>query len=323
MTSETADEARASTARDPFDAALEELEPYPVHRDIYGEVDTGLANNLHNYGQQVPVKIDPERRVLSGNRRVKAARELGWNTIEAQEVDIESENEARRFILVANAYRAEKRWVVRYREAVEYRELVWAGELERSELAEIAENQDEDVAGETEPQLLAAKAAGMGPSSFHNLKSVLEPDGLEAKISHAMEENYITEEQAGDLQKRLNRCRTGIRQHDRSPNTAADGMRETLEEARNEHQMGEEARREKEWLDKAGTAEEQSTQLRKDIEELVDQAEQLGLEDTSVLDSVEEDLRYALDVLAELNDRDEEDDLLDVQEAAQSMSWER
>lgn len=321
MTSETADAPQARVARDTIDVALDELEPHPVHLEIYGEANEGLADNLHQYGQQVPVKIDRECRVLSGNRRVKAARELGWETIKAQEVDVEDGDEARRFILVANAYRTKKFWVVRYREAVEYRKLVWAGELERSELADIAENQGEDVEGETEPQLLAAKAVGMGQSSFQYLKSVLEPDGLEARISHAVEENQISEEQADDLQQRLDSYRKGIRQDDRSPSTAADGMREALEEARDEHQMGEEARREKEWKETVGKIRKDAESLADEIKEAVEDAQEMGGPDTSALDPVEEDLHRALEALAELKQEDEGDAALAAEDVAGSMPW--
>jgi len=51
-------------------------------RKNLGDITT-LAESMKQYGLINPVVIDPEMRLVAGERRLEAAKKLGWTTIEA------------------------------------------------------------------------------------------------------------------------------------------------------------------------------------------------------------------------------------------------
>jgi len=56
-----------------------------------------LADSLHRFGQLHPIAITRRNVLISGRRRLEAAKSLGWNTVEA--VVIEGANVAKRLEL--------------------------------------------------------------------------------------------------------------------------------------------------------------------------------------------------------------------------------
>lgn len=77
---------------------LNELHLHKQHRDIYGDdTDTdaidNLADHLDRVGQISPIVITNSGTIVSGARRVAAARVLGWKSIEAVFKDIPAELE--------------------------------------------------------------------------------------------------------------------------------------------------------------------------------------------------------------------------------------
>ena len=70
---------------------VRELTPHPTNIQIYGEPDDGLKRNLKENGQQYPIEVDPDGRILSGARRWKAAMALGWDEVEVVVVRVEDD----------------------------------------------------------------------------------------------------------------------------------------------------------------------------------------------------------------------------------------
>jgi ParB-like chromosome segregation protein Spo0J len=56
------------------------------HRSDLGDLDS-LAESMRDIGQLQPILVTPELRLIAGERRLAAARELGWTSIEAKVVD--------------------------------------------------------------------------------------------------------------------------------------------------------------------------------------------------------------------------------------------
>ena len=63
-----------------------ELEVHPFNLEVYGEPDLGLEDSLKQFGLQYPVDVSPSGEILSGARRWRAAKELGWDDIEVRVV---------------------------------------------------------------------------------------------------------------------------------------------------------------------------------------------------------------------------------------------
>jgi ParB family chromosome partitioning protein len=56
------------------------------HRTDLGDLDS-LAESMRDLGQLQPILVTPELRLIAGERRLAAARVLGWTSIEAKVVD--------------------------------------------------------------------------------------------------------------------------------------------------------------------------------------------------------------------------------------------
>lgn len=100
--------------------ALDSLSDSPYLRELYQEDDsTSLAISFRENGQLTPIIVEPlsERfQIISGARRVKAARSLGWSTIKAIVRQPANEDERLWWLLASNQYR-QKRFSERMREA--------------------------------------------------------------------------------------------------------------------------------------------------------------------------------------------------------------
>src|SRR5262249_39646537 len=59
------------------------------HRKDLGDLDS-LVESLETVGLLHPVVIDPEDRLIAGQRRLEAAKLLGWKTIPVRVVDLEA-----------------------------------------------------------------------------------------------------------------------------------------------------------------------------------------------------------------------------------------
>ncbi len=64
-----------------------------------------LMNSLQQHGQLNPVTLTREHELIAGHRRVLAARELGWKSIEAKVVERSSEIEKLQLELEENVHR--------------------------------------------------------------------------------------------------------------------------------------------------------------------------------------------------------------------------
>lgn len=226
---------------------VDELKIHPANQEIYHgmkDPDSGLTKSLREFGLQNPITVDEEGRILSGARRWTAAKELGWEEIEAEVESVSSDADARQYVLVANAYRGEKPTIVRYREVASYYSLLLTGDASKDEVEKVAE--EGGVEPETqEPKTLAAAAAGFKKSTYHSMQRVLEEDGFEAEILHAVEEEQINRQQADDLLDALDEARDELEKGDIPPKSAKRRIKEALDQAQKEHQSKHALQRER------------------------------------------------------------------------------
>ncbi len=218
--------------------AIAKLQIHPFNREIYGTPDaSGLKESLEQFGLEYPIEVDPKNQILSGARRWKAAKELGWKQIEVREIRVKNEEEARKHILLANAYRSVKTIFVRQKEADAYRGLLARGEMTKEDLAALARQGGKapTTAEDLKPQRLAAAAAGLSRSTYQNATYVTDPKRGEAEITKATREGLIASNQATSLKRKLREARGSFKRDQVSADRAASEVRQGLREAQLQH----------------------------------------------------------------------------------------
>lgn len=88
--------------------AVSELTPHSKNEDIYfvdrtGELETKIEE--HGFLPEHRLLVTSDKRILSGHRRWKAAKNVGLDTLPVEVVDCDSETEELERILLANKYR--------------------------------------------------------------------------------------------------------------------------------------------------------------------------------------------------------------------------
>lgn len=226
---------------------MSELTVHPFNMQVYGEPDSGLKDNLDQFGLEYPIEIDTKGRILSGARRWKAAKELGWRDIEVRVFPSHDEGAARKHILLANNYRDVKTVHVRQKEADAYREFLTTGEMTKEELASLARqkgkapSRDEDL----RPQRLAASAAGISPSTYQQATYVTDPSRGEAEIDQAKQEGLIAAGQSSSLKRDIRKGREAFKRDRLSADRAAGEARARLREAKLRHGYSEDEQRQR------------------------------------------------------------------------------
>lgn len=218
--------------------AIAKLQVHPFNREIYGTPDAGgLKESLEQFGLEYPIEVDPKNRILSGARRWKAAKELGWKQIEVRDVRIKNEEEARKHILLANAYRSVKTIFVRQKEADAYRGLLARGEMTKEDLAALARQGGKapTTADELLPQRLAAAAAGLTRSTYQQATYITDPRRGEREIEVAARQGLIASKQATILKQELRASRGEFKRDQISADAAASVARKRLTEAQLDH----------------------------------------------------------------------------------------
>ena len=106
------------------------LEPHPLNDDVYGDrtdPDEALVASIKAHGVVEPVVVDPQPEagesddyptIISGHRRVEAAKEVGLEQVPVRPVRLESDLERRERLLVHNRNR-DKSFSQKLREAEE------------------------------------------------------------------------------------------------------------------------------------------------------------------------------------------------------------
>ena len=62
---------------------ITDIKVHDRHRRDLGDI-AGLAQSIRALGLLHPIVVDPEHRLLAGQRRLEACRQLGWPDIEAK-----------------------------------------------------------------------------------------------------------------------------------------------------------------------------------------------------------------------------------------------
>jgi ParB/RepB/Spo0J family partition protein len=88
---------------------LADLHDHPRQQELFDDLPpsefAALVDDLRRNGQTTPIRVLSDGTILCGTQRVRAARELGWDCIQAIVVDVENEGEAVRMLVEDNLHR--------------------------------------------------------------------------------------------------------------------------------------------------------------------------------------------------------------------------
>lgn len=160
------------------------------HRKEFGDIKA-LAASIREVGLLQPVVITPELRLLAGERRIRAARSLGWDTIPAR---IVSDRDDAAYRLKA------ERDENTCRQPMTPEELVSLGlELERLEAPKAAERK---AHGQTAPGRPLNAGAHLGPSvaghPSQGRTSVIVADALGTSTNTYKRARHVVQTARGD-----------------------------------------------------------------------------------------------------------------------------
>jgi len=169
------------------------LKEHSLNKEIYGEDDedqfTILVNRIKESGWIDPVIINKEYTVLSGHRRLKAGKLLGYTAIDCQMVKIDPEQELE-ILLNSNLYR-EKTTVQKVKEAEFYYQIESRKARER-QLSGTTLSPTRDQ-GRTDE--IVAKKVSMSRTSLRKAKKALKNSETIADkgLKHLIEETLDTD----------------------------------------------------------------------------------------------------------------------------------
>ena len=83
-----------------------ELYPHPKNQGIYGDEDIQkLAQSIKENGLSEALIITLDSKIISGHRRWKAVKLLGWETVNVIEIEFPNEAEELKALLLKNQVR--------------------------------------------------------------------------------------------------------------------------------------------------------------------------------------------------------------------------
>ena len=167
---------------------------------------------MEQFGLEYPIEIDMKGQILSGARRWRAAKKLGWKDIAVRVLKTKTDEEARKHILLANAYRSVKTVFTRQKETDAYRLLLARGEVTKEELASLARQHGKPPSTPVDlrPTRLAAAAAGISASTYQASAYVTDPRRGEAAIDSAAPGGTHCHGPGVDLEARVEEDSGGI-----------------------------------------------------------------------------------------------------------------
>lgn len=172
---------------------INQLREHSLNKEIYGEDDedqfTILVNRIKESGWIDPVVINKEYTILSGHRRLKAGKLLGYTAIDCQMVKIDPEQELE-ILLNSNLYR-EKTTVQKVKEAEFYYQIESRKARER-QLSGTTLSLSSDK-GRTDEKV--ADKLGMSRDSLRKARQVLKNSEKIADqgLKHLLEETLNTD----------------------------------------------------------------------------------------------------------------------------------
>lgn len=155
---------------------VDHLEPHPFNQDLYSDRDNSeLADRIDRHGYQDThrIVVTSDGTILSGHRRYRAVKSLGWETVPVQVVDVDPDSdEAKRRILMANQHR-DKNEAEKIREANAWEDLeAERAEQRRQEATGHTQKFGDAETGESDDK--AAEKVGMSGEKYRQGKRVKE-----------------------------------------------------------------------------------------------------------------------------------------------------
>ena len=164
-----------------------ELIPHPINSSIYGENEdvSDLVERIKESDWIETIVATPDGKIISGNRRVKAALILDWNLVEVEIRHFDSELEEIEALLLENQYRQKtteqqvregQQWEQIEREKARQRQSEGAKstnqKLEKGDQETLRVNLPQASFGRTRDKV--AEKVGMKGSSYERAKKVIE-----------------------------------------------------------------------------------------------------------------------------------------------------
>jgi len=170
-----------------------DLYPHPENEKIYGhDVDASFVNAVKRNGIYTPLLITRDNKVISGNRRLEAAKQVGITEVPVVVFDSEDELDIREAIVAANRQREKTNAQV----GREFKMLLEVEtERARKRMGEGVENFPQDMRGKARD--LAASHLGMSGKTAEHAAAVIDKiDRLNVDCKSA---------EADDLTRQLNK----------------------------------------------------------------------------------------------------------------------
>lgn len=143
--------------------AVSMLKEHKVNRLLYGDGEVrDLIESIEDVGLLQPITVTQDNIILSGHRRVKAVRQLGWDMIDAEVVDnIPAEADQIERLIASNVYREK------------------TNEMKMREAKALADARPKGVRGQGATRELVGKAVGIsGRSVDRGIKVIDAVDKL-------------------------------------------------------------------------------------------------------------------------------------------------
>ena len=145
-------------------------------------------------------------------------------------VDFKSKAAVEKYILIANAYRKGTPGWVHKMEADAFLRLMRNGSVTKAEVVAVARQKGRPTppGPGVWPIELAARAAGLDPSTYRRFRYVTEPSGGARKIDEARKSGSISAKQAGALKRELTNDRVKLQAGEIAAKTADSTSRRRL-----------------------------------------------------------------------------------------------
>lgn len=182
----------------------ESLSPHPRNEEIYGdreldsEDDTPFLESIRENGVLTPVVVDQNDQIISGHRRVEAAKQVGLETVPVSTREFESDLQRLELLVHSNRQRSKTvSQKLREAETLERVERRRAKERQGTRTDTSSSVEQEEESGLARDKVAEKVGFGSG-STYHRAKTVWEARDSEDETVATVAESQLEQLDAGD-----------------------------------------------------------------------------------------------------------------------------
>jgi phage N-6-adenine-methyltransferase len=188
---------------DVSEASVTELEPHPKNTEIYGDTDEleqTFVESIREKGVLEPLVITEEKQVISGHRRLKAARKVDIDTVPVRVSDFDNDLAEREALIEFNRQREktpgqivnefEEMLEVEKQRAKERKEEAGKENLQNVSGGNVSTTEDDGKAREKAAEKVNADVSGRTLEKGKNVKDKAESDDEPEEVQEAAQEAW-------------------------------------------------------------------------------------------------------------------------------------